>query len=215
MKTMSKFFIVLSVLALTACGSSSTRDFTTNSQGFNNNNTNNNNSGGGTGNINNLPLAPEFDAHISGMTGVQPSASYTTGTSNLLRIKVTPLAAPNLIIAPYTNWVFPYGCLTVQVHVNGITRTTQYLRVAGTYQAPGSPCADAPDHQILDFTGSSFGSGNITVTIDNPTYDNCRNWWPLNYGSQSTYNCNMSAVWKNHMVAATIAVQTDGTYLSE
>ena len=208
MKKVNQILIVMFAVMVTACGSSSTRDYT--SQGLSTGGSSTGTTGTSgiqTGNIYNLPLAPEFDAQISGQGGPHPAETFSTGTSHLIRVKVTPLQAPHLTIAPYTNWVFPYGCLRLQVSVNGVTRSTQVLKVGNVTQGSSSPCANAPESQILDFSNTATGASNITVTVTSPEYDNCRQQWPMNYG------CYMSAVWLNHMVAATIAVQTDGTYL--
>jgi len=207
---MNGLVLIMMAALMAACGSSSTRDFTV--SGLGDGGGGGGTTGGGTlptGNIYNLPLAPEFTATLTGTTGSQPSASYSTGTSHLIRVKVTPLSAPNLLNSTYQNWVFPYGCLRLRVTVNGVTRTTQALKVGNMYQSSTSPCANSAESEILDFSNTANGANNISVTVTNAEYDNCRQFWPMNYG------CSMSAVFANHVVASTIAVQTDGTYLEE
>jgi hypothetical protein len=163
--------------------------------------------GNGTGNIYNLPQAPENRVEVSGSSGPSPSFTKTIQTSRTLKVKVTALNAPQLTIPGYENWVFPYGCMQVTVSVNGVSQTTQVLRVSSVAQGATSPCANAPDRQTLDFSNAMTGNGPVTITVTNPQYDNCRYYWPLNYG------CQISAVWSNHMVAATIATQVDGTWM--
>ncbi len=211
MKKLNGLFILVSSILVMACGSSSTRDFTVSGLG----DPGTGGSGtsttgpGTTGNIYNLPLAPEFEAVITGTNGSQPTATQSYGTSQLVRVKVTPRSAPNLLNSTYQNWVFPYGCLRLRVTVNGVTRSTNVLKVGDMVQGANSPCANASESQILDFSNTTTGSAPISVTISNADYDNCRQYWPMNYG------CYMSAVFANHVVGATIAVQTDGTYLEE
>jgi hypothetical protein len=228
--TVTSFVFVLGALALTACGSSSTRDFTTSGLGGGGGGTTGGSTGGsigGGGNVTNAPLAPEFTAVLTGATGAQPVAEQDFGTSKLLRVKVTPLSAQNLLASsPYPNWVFPYGCLQLKVTVNGITRQTQVLRVANVYQEPNSPCANSPEWQVLEFSNSSVGAPiDATVTVSNAVYDNCRGLDPMDYGGTCnpywngytwiTPSPGMKAVFANHVVAATIAVQVDNTYLEE
>jgi hypothetical protein len=229
--------MALTVIALSACGSNSTRDFTTgglsNGTGSNNTgNTGNGNNSGGGGNVSNYPQAPSFDAIVSGAGGTSPSVVKTntniiTGglqTSRTLRVKVAPLPAPHMTVAP--GWVYAYGCYQVQVNVNGTTQTTQVLRVSGVTQAPNSPCANAPDHQILNFDNVMNGSGNFTITVTNPQYDNCRNLAVsmnsydvrgyLYYGSDPMYGnaqCALWPVWMNSLTEATITVQPDGYWM--
>ena len=152
--------------------------------------------------------APEFLAKINGANGAVPVATFSVRTSRTLRVKVTPHAAPNLTLPGYTNWVFPYGCLRLQVSINGTTQSTQILRVDGTSQGATSACKDAPTSQILDFTNAMTGSGPAILTVSNAEYDNCRYTWPMNYG------CSMSAIFATHIIAASIATQVDGTWLN-
>ena len=228
MKKTNGFIFVLASVLLVACGSSSTRDFTTSGLGgggTTGGSTGGSTSGSGGGNIYNLPLAPEFQAVITGATGQKPTVIQSFGTSHLIRVKVTPLAAPNLLNSTYQNWVFPYGCLQLNVRVNGVVRQTQVLKVANVYQEPGSPCANAPESQILDFSNTASGSAPVDVTISNANYDNCRGLDPMDYSGicnpywngyyYQTPSPGMKAVFANHAVGANIAVQTDGTYLEE
>lgn len=207
MRTNKNLLAVLAgVLLLQACGSNTTRNVDTSS------NSNNSTTGGGTtgtqtGNVYNLPAAQEQEIQMSGDGGPTAAGTITVSTSRTLRIKITPEAAPHLTVAPYTNWVFPYGCLKVTVRVNGTQQTTKVLKVGGVQQAQNSACKDAPESQILDFTNAATGSGTVSITFASPQYDNCRGSWPLYYG------CALSAVWMNHMVAFNVATQVDGTWL--
>ncbi|MBC7398256.1 MAG: hypothetical protein H7333_12510 [Bdellovibrionales bacterium] len=162
----------------------------------------------GAGNVYNLPLAAESVARINGANGAVPSYLATVRTARTLRVKITPHAAPNLTLPGYTNWVFPYGCLRLQVSVNGTTQSTQILRVDGTAQGGTSACANAPTSQILDFTNAITGDGPVNVVVSNGEYDNCRYTWPMNYG------CSMSAIFATHIVAASVAIQNDGTWMN-
>lgn len=202
MKKFNLMAIITAGFLLTACGSSSTRDSTINGSGFNN--TSNTTS---PGNIYNWPLAPEFFAALTGLDGANPTQSYSTGTSQTLKVKVTPLSAPNLAIQGFGGWAFAYGCISLQVHVNGTTQMTQVLRVASVTQAQNSPCANAPTSQILNFNNAMSGANAVDVIVSNAQYDNCRTMDPNAYG------CSMKPVWKNHRVGAQIAVQVDGTWL--
>ena len=154
----------------------------------------------------NLPAAMEQQVDLSGASGPMPSKTITTSTSRTLVVKVTALAAQNLTIPGYQNWVFPYGCLQVNVNVNGSTQTA-LMQVANVAQGSSSPCAGAPAFKVLNFSNVMSGSGPTTVTITNPVYDNCRTYNPFYYG------CYMSAVWMNHIVAANVTVQVDGTWM--
>ena len=215
MKNFKSFGFIAAVIVLSACGSQSTRDQ------WNYNNGDGTTTGSTTGttgiqtgdnnqNVGNLPPAPEQRVELSGQNGSNPNYSISlnggSGTSRTLRVKITPLSAPNVTIPGYSNWVFPYGCLQVTVVVNGITKMTQVLRVNGMAQS--SQCANAPTYEILDFTNQMTGSGNVTVTVQNAVYDNCRYNWPMYYG------CYMSQVWQNHRVAMNVQIQTNGTWMS-
>jgi len=157
-------------------------------------------------NLYNLPAAPEQRIELSGQNGTDPSKTLAVSTSHTLKIKITPLAAPNITESGYTNWVFPYGCLQVTVVANGMTQTTQVLKVSGTNS---STCSSAPSYQVLDFSNQVSGSGSVNVTAQNPNYDNCRYYWPLYYG------CSMSAVFQTHRVAFNMQIQTDNTYMAQ
>lgn len=207
----SKILSVLGLtLVLTACGSQVSRTSTTTTGASTIapiSGTSGSFGSGTSGNIYNLPQAPEQSIKVSGASGPSPTVAFSIQTSHTLKVKVTALNAPNLTLPDYTNWVFPYGCMQVTVSVNGVSQTTQVLKVSNVAQGSTSPCANAADHQILDFSNAMTGNGAITITVTNPQYDNCRYYWPLNYG------CQMSAVWSNHLVAATIATQIDGTWM--
>ena len=158
------------------------------------------------GNIYNLPAAPSYSAKINGVAGAVPSVTYAIQTARTLKVKITPLSAPNMTLPGYTGFVFPYGCLQLQVTVNGVTQTTQVLSVGTTSSAT---CAGAPQSQVLDFTNDVTGNGITNVTISNATYDNCRAW-----GNTFSYGCSMSALFANHVAAATAQIQGDGYYMS-
>ncbi len=216
--------IALICVLISACGSSSTRDYTSN--GLNNTNTNTStNTGTGTGtgtgtNLYNLPNAPTYDAKLSAPTGSTASAvsfSQSVYTSHTLKVKVIPQPAPAMLVSP--GWVVPYDCYSVTVRVPGDQKSTIPLRVAGVTVNPNSPCANAPTSQILDFSNSMTGSGNVTVTVDTPQTDNCRNSFPyylyayLYYGSIGSSPCSVQPTWKDHMTDATVQIQYDGTWM--
>jgi hypothetical protein len=209
MKSFPLFSMIGLMVLLSACGSNSTRDRTLSSSGLSE-------TAGGSGNTNttpggniyNLPLAPERIVEISGQGGMTPAYRMTAQTSRTLKVKVAALPAPRLTVPGYTNWVFPYGCMRVRVTVNGTTQATQVLRVADAAQGAQSPCANAPTSQVLDFSDAMTGDGPVDVVVSSPDYDNCRTYNPMYYG------CQMSAVWMNHMAAANVSVQTDGTWLN-
>lgn len=214
MKVSNTIFGLIAAVLLTACGSQSITESsarlsgqTGNTGGSQTGNNNDNNNGNG-GNL--------YPASVVQVTlGGQSSSIFkkdlfysgTNGTSRTLRVKIKPLPAPNLDVPGYTNWVFPYGCLSVSVTVNGMTRGTQVLRVEGVSQPSSSLCKDAPTSQILDFTDVMSGTGDTMVTISNANYDNCRGYNNMIYG------CSMSAVWQNHRAAMEVVVQKDGEYM--
>jgi len=202
MKNFKNMSLVFGLMILSACGSQSSRDqlqVTTTA-----NNTTGNNWNNGSGNVNNLPAAQQDVVQLSGLNGGASSQTYNFSTSQILRVKVEALAAPHLTINGYSNWVFPYGCMRVNVTVNGSTKMTKILRVDGL---DDSKCKGAPTSEILDFSGIMTGSGPVTVTFSNAQYDNCRYYNPLAYG------CDMTAVWQNHQVSLNATVQTDGTWM--
>jgi|GEM_PF-2031509 len=201
------------VLMLSACGSQSTNSLYT---GQNAGGTTSGSTTSGYGyqtgdsstdqNLYNLPAAPEQRIELSGQNGTNPSKTLPVSTSHTLKIKITPLAAPNITEPGYTNWSFPYGCLQVTVVANGMTQTTQVLKVSGTNS---STCSSAPSSQVLDFSNQVSGSGNVNVTVQNPNYDNCRYYWPLYYG------CSMSPIFETHRVAFDMQIQTDNTWMAQ
>jgi len=198
------------MVLLSACGSNSTRDRTLGQSGLSDGSGSfsNTNAGNTGGNIYNLPLAPERVVEITGQGGMTPAYRISAETSRTLKVKVVALPAPHLTVPGYTNWVFPYGCMRIRVTVNGTTQATQVLRVADAAQGSNSPCANAPTSQVLDFSDAMTGDGPVDVVVSSPEYDNCRTYNPMYYG------CQMSAVWMNHMAAANVSVQTDGTWLN-
>ncbi|MBC7396152.1 MAG: hypothetical protein H7333_01815 [Bdellovibrionales bacterium] len=204
---MSKIFsLVAGLIVMSACGSQVAREGSTVLGSAAS--TASGSQTGIVGNVGSSRQAPEYLAKINGANGAVPAANFEVKTSRTLRVKVTPLAAPNLTLPGYTNWVFPYGCLRLQVSINGTTQSTQILRVDGTSQGATSACKDAPTSQILDFTNAMTGSGPAVLTVSNAEYDNCRYTWPMNYG------CSMSAIFATHIIAASIATQVDGTWLN-
>jgi hypothetical protein len=198
----SLFALTASVILVSACGSTSSINSASavNSASTSTSTTS-------TGNASNLPAAYSASATITGATGATPTYTYTTSASGTLKVKIKPLSAPNLQIAGYTNYVFPYGCLGVSVTVNGVTRATQALQVAGT---TSSQCANNPTFQVLDFSDVLTGSGTAKVTVSNAIYDNCRNQYnPFLYG------CYLSQMWQNHVAAMAVTVENDQTYMDE
>jgi hypothetical protein len=196
--------VVTSLLVMSACGSTTSRNSTTTS-GVTGVQTSA--SASSNGNIYDLQDADSYVATLNGAAGAVPTATYSIYTSHTLKVKVTPLNAPNLTLPGYQNWSFPYGCLRVRVTVNGVTKATNILKVDGVSQGPTSVCANAPTYQILDFTNDVSGGSATPVVISNPEYDNCRYTWPLNYG------CQMSALFQNHIMAATVQIQNDSTWM--
>lgn len=210
MKVSNFIFGLIAAVALTACGSQSMRE-SVSSLGGQTGNTGGSQTGstGNTGgNIYNLPAASQLRVELGGNNSADFKKTLTFMTSRTLKVKIKPLAAPNITVPGYTNWVFPYGCMSVSVTVNGMTRGTQVLRVEGVAQGSTSQCKDAPTSQVLDFTDVMSGTGPTVVEISNANYDNCRYYWPMNYG------CGMSAVWQNHRVAMDTTVQVDGTWMN-
>ena len=191
---------------LTACGSTTSRSVLTSSgsTAVNNSTTSTTTTSSPTGNIYDLPNAPFQTITISGTSGPYPTVAYNVSTSRTLKIKVTPLSAPNLTIPGYTNYVFPYGCAQLTVSVNGMTLQTEVLHVSTVND---SLCASAPSYQILDFSNAMTGNSAVTVSVTDAQYDNCRSYNPFAYG------CSMSAVWSNHLVRATLQTQVDQTWM--
>ncbi len=207
MKNLKVMTLVMGLMILSACGSKSSRDLplsttasNTSSPGSSNGNIN---SGG---NIYNLPAAQQQQIQLSGRNGGAFSRTYNFATSRTLKVKVEALSAPNMTVPGYNGWVFPYGCMRVSVTVNGSTRQTKILKIAGTTQVTAE-CVNAPSTDTLDFSNITTGSGAVTVTFSDANYDNCR------YSNPMAYGCGMSQVWQNHQVRFNATVQTDGTYL--
>lgn len=210
MKTFNLLSFAAIALVLTACGSQVSQSGITTSSGSNaSSSSSSTNNASSTGNIYNLPNAKISTVTLSGTVGPYPTVSFQTATSRTLKVKVTAQSAPHLTIPGYEGWVFPYGCMQLTVSVNGgQPQTTQVLHVSNV---DDSLCANAPTEQVLDFTNDMTGNGHATITVSDPQYDNCRNQWPLQFGGQ--YNCQMSAVWSNHLVKATLQTQVDGTWM--
>lgn len=202
----SSLAMIAAGLSLMGCGSQSMRESSTQINGSTGN-------GGAVatptpgGNIYGLPGASQQPVTLGGNNSSSYTQTLTFQTSRTLRVKIKPLPAPNITVPGYTNWVFPYGCVSVSVTVNGMTRGTQVLRVEGVAQGQSSQCANAPTSQVLDFTDVMTGTGTTQVVFSNANYDNCRQYWPLNYG------CSMSAIWQEHKVKIDTTVQVDGTWM--
>ena len=201
---------VASILVITACGSTTAHESTTGGastiSGTQTGTTTSNTTA--SGNIYDLPDADSYVASLNGAGGTVTTATYSIHTSRTLKVKITPLNAPNLTLPGYTAWSFPYGCLRLRVTVNGVTQTTSILRVDGISQGATSVCASAPTYQVLDFSNDVSGNGTSSVVISNPEYDNCRYTWPLTYG------CQMSPLFQNHIMASTVQIQNDSTWMS-
>jgi hypothetical protein len=162
------------------------------------------------GNIYDLPAAYSMVATINGQGGAVPSVtSAALATSRTFKVRVTPLQAPHMTLAGYTGYVFPYGCLSMEVTVNGVTQMTNNLQVGGVAQSSTSVCANSPAYQVLDFSNDVSGNGTVSATISSGDYDNCR------YVNALTYGCMMTAMFSNHVASATITIETDGTYMDE
>ena len=214
MKNLNVFLLGMSVLALTACGTQSTRD----SSGTNTTSGNSTTTVTATPtptatpqNVNNLPAAYQTAVQLSGNGGSNPSYTVSSlTTSRTLKVKVTPLAAPQI---PGTAWVFPYGCLSVQVTVDGSTQQTNPIPV-GTASSGVSPQCSGNNYAVLDFsnvmTGDNLGGGRVSVSVHDADYDNCRSYYSPYY-----YGCYMIALYKTHMAALNLTIETDGTYDSQ
>jgi hypothetical protein len=207
MNALKASMLIASLLALTACGSTTaTSTSTLGSTAASVTSTTTTTAS--VGNIYDLPDANSYVASINGQGGAVPTVTYSVQTSRTLLVKVSPLSAPNLTLAGYTNWVFPYGCMSLQVTVNGVTKSTGILQVPGVTQSSDSVCANSPTFAVLDFSNDVSGNGASSVKISNADYDNCRYVNPLTYG------CGMSAIFQTHIVSSDITIQTDGTYMS-
>jgi hypothetical protein len=208
MKTVNLVSVLMVAGMLAACGSNSFRDNTVNSSGLSSGG-----SGSGTnvGNVQNLPAAPSFSDSIFGTPATgYPAYGATTVThspfypSAQMKVKITPLAASNV---PGQAFNFPYGCVSMNVTVNGYLIPTGTLRVAGVTQGANSQCANAPTSVVLDFSSHIVGGSYADVTISVPQYDNCRTM------DLHAYGCSMSGVAPQHMVNYRVQVQPDGYWL--
>ncbi len=217
---MKNMYQILSVgfiaVALTACGTSATQTSATTSGG----NSQGNGNGTvttGTGNWQGLPPAWEQQVVLSGNLGPYPTASFTvhSGTSAMLKVKIEPANAPNMIIDGYEAYNFPYGALQFDVTVNGAPYGT-----TPPIQVPGANSGGAPDTNgsstgtfwVHDFSQvAALGGGQATITLSHAFYDNCRYGYTMEYGT--FYGCMMQQVFQYHMVAAKVFVQTDGTWM--
>ncbi|NDG84405.1 MAG: hypothetical protein EBX52_05115 [Proteobacteria bacterium] len=207
MKTFNLLSVLMVAGMLSACGSSSTRDYTLDSSGLTNTN-----SGTNSGNWQNLPAAPSWQGALYGQgttytygpnSMVSPNSYYTSAQ---LKVKIVPLAAPNSPGGAGT-FNFPYGCVSFSVKVNGHEIPTGVIRVAGVTQGANSQCATAPTSAVLDFSTYLTGAGSVTVTVSDPMYDNCRT------ASPGCYGASMRAPAPQHPVAFQAVVQPDGYYM--
>ena len=155
-----------------------------------------------------LRPASERTIKVSGKNGASFSANFQVPSTQTLKIKVTPLPAPNMEVTGYTNDVFPYGCAQLKVTVNGIEpKTTQILRVEGVKQEENSKCFNSPTSEVLDFSDILTNNNSpVTISISNAAYDQCRD-----ESSPLLYGCGMSLLFSNHLMSANISTQTDGT----
>ena len=208
MKTFNFLSVIMVAGMLTACGSSSTRDNTIDANGLTNS------SGTNSGNWQNLPAAPSWQAVLFGPSTngaysygdssvVSPNTYYTSAQ---LKVKIVPLVAPNSPGGAGT-FNFPYGCVQFNVKVNNHTQSTGVIRVAGVTQNSNSQCANAPTSVVLDFSTYLTGSGSVSVTVSDPVYDNCRNMNPGCYGG------SMRNAAPQHPVKFQAVVQPDGYYM--
>jgi ABC-type Fe3+-hydroxamate transport system substrate-binding protein len=205
MKKINLITLIMGLVVLSACGSKSSKTAPLTSSASNTSTTPALTTQNPVGNVGNLPAAAQQMVQLSGSNGNAFSKSYNFFTSQTLKVRVEALSAPNLLIPGYTNYVFPYGCMRVTVTVNGSTRTSKILKVAGTQAS--AECQNAPSVDTIDFSDITTGNGPVVVTFSNAEYDNCRYYDPRAYG------CSMSAVWQNHQVRFNATVQVDGTYM--
>jgi len=210
MKNLNKVIsLVAGVLVLSACGSVSSSTSATGTTAANSTSaaSTTTTTTTTTSNVNNLPAAGEDYIQLSGLNGGASSASLQFNTDRTLVVQISALSAPNFTLVGYTNWVEPYGCMSVNITVNGITRGSGVLQVPGVTQN-NSECMNAPSSVMVDFSDVTTGDGPVTVTFSGAQYDNCR------YTNPDAYGCALTAVWQNHQAAFNAAVQTDGTYLA-
>ncbi len=234
MKTLNQFAVTLTAIAvsasLTACGSratdasassaltstSSTGSITTPTEPTNN-----------TSGLN--PAAQQYYT-LSGAAGPRPTVSLSLSTEATLKVRIQPLPAPNSVTtgSQYipTDFAFPYGCISVNVTVSGsnINNSNGATQVA-TAKVPvvganDPSCPGSLTYQDLDFSSTLTGNGNVTITIDDADYDNCRlyvdSWMGLLAYQYS--GCGLAPVWAtspkaSHIVAFNATVQVDGTYM--
>jgi hypothetical protein len=139
----------------------------------------------------------------NGSTRPGPMTHTISGiiTDNRLRVVVSGGPAQ-----PFSGGGFTVGlnCLQVRVTVNGSSQTAFVTNT-------GSPgygyCNGAVASQTLNFDGQATpGHGAMSVTIDNPMYDNCRL-----YGNIYSGGCPITAVYWSHQVDVKVGVQTNGT----
>jgi hypothetical protein len=185
-------------LALSACGSRSKNqglDSTSGNQTVDNTIYNPGN------NTQNLPTAPSYSYALNGYNGnVTSQTKIPPNTESLLRIKITAL--------PNANFSFgAYGCMSVQVAVDGTVQRTIALAVPGF---PSQLCSGASNSQILDFSASLAGTGSHTITFNSVMSDNCYG----QYGAGPyTYECMMRTAYRTHSVSFTAQIQTDGYWM--
>lgn len=130
MKNFNLFFkslsLIAAIIAMSACGSKSAINASSGlTGGGTGGGTTTPTPGAGGGNIYGLPPAIQQTVQMSGATGPSPTWSTTLTSETTLKIKISPLQAPNITVTGYQNAVFAYGCMAVQVTVNGSTQTTK------------------------------------------------------------------------------------------
>jgi hypothetical protein len=223
MKAINLFTFLITTSLLTACGSAGNRSLGTDTGG-----------GGSSSPItspgSNLPPGQEVDFLVGGTNGGHGYEVFQTPlvyTDSNLSVKITPLPANNLIIPGAESYTVKYSCVKFLVKVNGISRWTDFISVAGATpdQSTNTACAGKGTSQTLTFPGIVTGSGTpVVIEMSSPQYDNCRNFgvgqeWLAQSG------CAMSNVWstgtttlangniappRSHLIRGTVCVAADG-----
>jgi hypothetical protein len=215
--------IALSAILLTSCGATSYKETTLNSTGSSQTPSNSvivsptpTPSPSPTDTSGDYP-AYSSSFTLTGSSGSSPSYSYTVSTDNLLKVKITPGAATNVI--PGSNFSATYECVSYSVTAVGQTLSTGTLSVTGG----NSICPNAPTSKTLDFSSRlTSGHQSVTVTVKATGYDfycqGCLSYpWLYNAYPYGYYSCNMycplHTVFQNHGVTGTMAIQVNGTSL--
>ena len=174
MKNLNYLFVGASVLVLTACGSQSTSSSLGSSSAAATTTTTTS-TASSTGNVNNLPSAYQTLVQVTGNGGTAPTYTINSlTTSRTLKVKISPQSAPQV---SGTSWVFPYGCISVQVTVDGSTQQSASIPVSSS--GTDSNCTGGA-FSVLDFsnvmTGDNLGNGRVSVELHDVDYDNCRSY---------------------------------------